>query len=78
MTLKYTLSLIYLRTGQTKSRPIDGKCCTVDIKSWMFKNKLNELNEDKSDALLVSSSHPSKKPLPLSVGDEKIVTMKMF
>ena len=50
------------------------KCCAVDTKSLMFQKKL-KLNEDKSDALLVSSSHPSKKPLPLplSIGDEKIV-----
>jgi hypothetical protein len=50
------------------------KCCTEDTNSWMFENKL-KLNEDKSDALLVSSSHPSKKPLPLplSIGDEKIL-----
>ena len=40
----------------------------------MFENKL-KLNENKTDALLVSSSHPSKKllPLSLSIGDEKIV-----
>jgi hypothetical protein len=50
------------------------KCCAEDTKSWMFDNKL-KLNEDKSDALLVSSSHSSKKPLPpsLSIVDEKIV-----
>ncbi len=50
------------------------KCCAEDTKTWMFANKL-KLSEDKSDALLVSSSHPSKKllPLQLSKGDQKIV-----
>jgi hypothetical protein len=40
----------------------------------MFENKF-KLNEDNTAALLVSSSHPSKKllPLSLSIGDEKIV-----
>ena len=40
----------------------------------MFENKL-KLNEDKTDELLISSSHASKNLLPLllSIGDEKIV-----
>jgi hypothetical protein len=50
------------------------KCCAENTKTWMFENKF-KLNEDNTAALLVSSSHPSKKllPLSLSIGDEKIV-----
>ena len=40
--------------------------CTVDIKTWMTRNKL-KLNDDKTEALLFSGSVPSDCILPTSV-----------
>ena len=40
--------------------------CTVDIKTWMTRNKL-KLNDDKTEALLFSGSVPSDCTLPTSV-----------
>ena len=45
----------------------DIQSCISDVKEWTFHNKL-QLNEDKTEALLLTSSKSSNLPSSLKVG----------
>ena len=49
----------------------DIQSCISDVKEWTFHNKL-QLNEDKTEALLLTSSKSSDLPSSLKVGQNDI------
>jgi hypothetical protein len=47
------------------------QACTTDVKNWTVQNKL-QLNEDKTEVLLVSTSHSHALPATMKVGPHDI------
>ena len=48
--------------------------CTDDVKTWMTVNKL-KLNDDKTEAMIVSSSRKSRKSLPPSMSKTLVLLL---